>query len=285
MADVMNTFIENQANISGNNATIAENQRKVYEAGIRAGLAQDPDYAEGYEDGLDAALGGVEWQDILNGNTPVGRAIEADHATEADHSSEADHSKTASFSTEANHAATSDNATNANRSTEATHSEAADHATEATHASEADHSAESSHAANADYATNAGHATTATSAMSATNAVNATNAAKYDGIVTGTYVGDGTFVDRTLSFDFEPKLVIVRGADDSEDYPLVLVRGANRATSQYVVDNSLSSNVYSQWLVVEWGAKSVTWGKVGDGGHPKAMKCDRNKNYYYVAIG
>lgn len=158
---VMETFIENQGAISGNNATIAENQMKVYEAGVRAGLAQDPDYQEGYEDGRDAALGGAEWEDILNGNTPVGRAKEADHAAKANHATQAD------LATNATRAANADRALDAESAAlahEATHSCTADRASEADRADVANHASEATHAENADYSTNAGHATTATSA-------------------------------------------------------------------------------------------------------------------------
>lgn len=167
MADVVNTFIENQSNISGNNATIAENQRKVYEAGIRAGLSQDPTYSEGYEDGLDAALGGAEWQDILNGNTPVGKAKLADRATEADRAKTA---STAISAEVANHAGVADRSYESDHAAHAVNAEEADLAKEATHSADADRATEADHTPEADYAKNAGHATTATTATSVLSA-------------------------------------------------------------------------------------------------------------------
>jgi hypothetical protein len=167
--EILDTFIENQGAISGNNATIAENQVKVYEAGLKAGLMQDPDYQEGYEDGRDAAMG-VEWESIIDGSVPVGRAKEADYAKKADRATLADRA------TESGRAANAEEATHARtagRATEATHSATADHATEADHASEADRAKE---ATNAGYATNAGHATTATSATNASKAATADEA-------------------------------------------------------------------------------------------------------------
>ena len=105
---------DNVNEISENNVAIAENQQKVYEAGVRAGLAQDPDYAEGYDDGYEQGLtdsSGVVWEELLNGKTPVGRAREADHATtatsataatNADHSLESDHATVASSADDLN---------------------------------------------------------------------------------------------------------------------------------------------------------------------------------------
>jgi hypothetical protein len=164
---VMETFIENQGAISGNNATIPENQMKFYEAGVKAGLAQDPDYAEGYEDGRDAALGGAEWKDILNGNTPVGKAKLADRATEADRAKTASSAISAEV---ANRAGEADRSYESYRAAHAVNAEEAELAKEATHSAEADHATEADHTPEADYAKNAGHATTATTATSALSA-------------------------------------------------------------------------------------------------------------------
>lgn len=164
--EILDTFIENQGAISGNNATIAENQMKVYEAGLKAGLMQDPDYQEGYEDGRDAAMG-VEWESIIDGSVPVGRAKEADYAKKADRATLADRA------TESGRAANAEEATHARtagRATEADHASEADHSAEADHASEADRAKE---ATNAGYSANAGHATTATSAANAEHAAEA----------------------------------------------------------------------------------------------------------------
>lgn len=158
---------DNVNEISENNVTIAENLEKVYNAGMRAGLAQDPDYAEGYDDGYGQGLtdsSGVVWEDLLSGKVPVGKAREADHADKATNAENAENAKNA------NHAKSADNATNANRATEANHAMEADHSTNADHAMEADHSVEADHATNADKANtavSADHATTATVANSA----------------------------------------------------------------------------------------------------------------------
>ena len=162
---------DNVNEISENNVTIAENLEKVYNAGMRAGLAQDPDYAEGYDDGYEQGLtdsSGVVWEDLLSGKVPVGKAKEADHADKATNAENAENAKNA------NHAKSADNATNANRATEANHAAEADHSVEADHATEADHSVEADHATNADKANtavSADHATTATVANS-TNSFN-----------------------------------------------------------------------------------------------------------------
>ena len=158
---------DNVNEISENNVTIAENLEKVYNAGMRAGLAQDPDYSEGYDDGYEQGLtdsSGVVWEDLLSGKVPVGKAREADHADKATNAENAENAKNA------NHAKSADNATNANRATEANHAAEADHSVEADHATEADHSVEADHATNADKANtavSADHATTATVANSA----------------------------------------------------------------------------------------------------------------------
>lgn len=160
--------------VSENNVTIAENLEKVYNAGMRAGLAQDPDYAEGYDDGYEQGLtdsSGVVWEDLLSGKVPVGKAKEADHADRATNAENAENAKNA------NHAKSADNATNANRATEANHAMEADHSTNADHATEADHST------NADHATNADKANTAVSADHATTATVANSANSFNGVL------------------------------------------------------------------------------------------------------
>lgn len=160
--------------VSENNVTIAENLQKVYDAGMRAGLAQDPDYAEGYDDGYEQGLtdsSGVVWEDLLSGKVPVGKAKEADHADKATNAENAENAKNA------NNAKSADNATNANRATEA------NHATEADHSEEADHATEADHSTNADHATNADKANTAVSADHATTATVANSANRFNGVL------------------------------------------------------------------------------------------------------
>ncbi|MEE1046439.1 MAG: hypothetical protein U0M60_03335 [Clostridia bacterium] len=160
--------------VSENNVTIAENLEKVYNAGMRAGLAQDPDYAEGYDDGYEQGLtdsSGVVWEDLLSGKVPVGKAKEADHADKATNAENAENAKNA------NHAKSADNATNANRAT------GANHATEADHSVEADHATEAGHSTNADHATNADKANTAVSADHATTATLANSTNSFNGVL------------------------------------------------------------------------------------------------------
>lgn len=154
--------------ISDNNAVIAENQQSVYNAGIKAGKAQDVDYAAGYEDGhsdgyaegIGAASGGA-FDDIISGATPVGRATIADRATTADYAI------LAARATDADHADAASHADNATL---------ADVATNANHAETAGHSETAGHATDADRAENAGHATSATTATTATSAGHADDA-------------------------------------------------------------------------------------------------------------
>lgn len=136
------SFMENVSEISENNATIAENQQKVYEAGVRAGLAQTPDYSEGYEDGyasgVDDSLGGY-LTELIDGKVKVGKAKEADHAASATNAVNAEHAGDAGHATNADHATGADHAASADQATEADHAAEAGHAAEADHATEADH--------------------------------------------------------------------------------------------------------------------------------------------------
>ena len=168
---------DNVNEISENNVTIAEAQQKVYEAGVRAGLAQDPDYAEGYDDGYEQGLtdsSGVVWEDLLSGKVPVGKAREADHTLEADHAINADRATSATRANEADYATNAEKAINAHHSTNADHSTEADHSLEADHSSEADHATK---ADNATFAEGASHASTASVATMA----NSTKA--FDGVL------------------------------------------------------------------------------------------------------
>jgi hypothetical protein len=157
--------------ISENNVTIAETQEKVYNAGVRAGMMQDPDYSEGYADGYEQGLSdssGVVWEDLLSGKVPVGKAKEADHADKATNAENAENAKNA------NHAASATNAGHAETATNA------DHAVTATIA---DHAETATIADHAETATNAGHADEATSATNADHATTATVAASLSGVI------------------------------------------------------------------------------------------------------
>ena len=221
--------------ISENNVTIAEKQEKVYNAGMRAGMMQDPDYSEGYDDGYEQGLtdaSGVVWEDLLSGKVPVGKAKEADHATTATNANHADSATNAGRATEADHSAKADHATNANHSATADEASHADTATSATNAGHAESADEASHATTAD---NAGHATTATVANSA-NALNTVLPIEKGGtggttpvvaldnlgaasIVRGFYIGTGTCGEsnpNVLTFDRPVKKIEILPGRESE---------------------------------------------------------------------
>jgi hypothetical protein len=225
------SILDNMTEMSDNNVTIAENQQAVYNAGMRAGLAQDPDYSEGYKDGYNQGAtdaSGIAWDSLLNGDIPVGKAKEADLAKNAKKADLAAKATNSDFATRAASSETSDHATNADTATEAGHADLADLATEATHAGSA------SHSDRATYADGASHATTATSADTATtatvakgiegklpvssggtgaaDAAGALNALGAASIVKGYYIGTGeggVNTPNTLAFDREVKLLIL----------------------------------------------------------------------------
>lgn len=165
--------------MSENNATIAENQQKVYDAGVRAGKAQDVDYADGYGDGYEAgvsdASGGV-WDSLISGETPVGKAVEADRAATATYAITAGRAEEATHAENASHSNSADNATEAEMALNAQHAQEAEYSVEAQHSATSDYATNAGHATEADQATNASHATNATTATSATNADHATEA-------------------------------------------------------------------------------------------------------------
>jgi hypothetical protein len=161
MTEQINQYL-NQ--ISQNTETIAENQQKVYDAGRTAGKMEDVDYSDGYKDGYVAGAGSFNREvidSILNGETPVGKAIEADKATTATYAVAAGQAEQATHADAATHATTADSATNADNATNALRANSANAA---------------ENASKADYATEAGHAATATSATSATYAEQADTA-------------------------------------------------------------------------------------------------------------
>lgn len=302
--------------ISENNVTIAETQEKVYNAGVRAGMMQDPDYSEGYEDGYEQGLSdssGVVWEDLLSGKVPVGKAKEADHADKA---TNADHAESATF---AGHAITAESATNADRATGANHATEADHSVEADHATEADRSVEADHATNADKANtavSAGHATTAAVANS-TNSFNgvlpienggtggdtpaaALNNLGAASIVTGSYVGTGTVGEsnpNTLIFDSPVKMLIIMPA---------LISGKNKVYYAPMVDDgyydsgeddddatplflfgkefipivSGSSAATHAISVEQWGT-TVQWYSIGI---PSYQRNQNGCTYHYIAF-
>ena len=99
----------------------------------------------------------------------------------------------------------------------------------------------------------------------------------------GSYKGTGTFgkdKPNSLSFDFEPKLVIIRTPSPAGNQGVVqgmtLIRG-----TPYQYSDTIGFN--SSFFYAEWGEKSVSWyvtsGNEGD-------QCNQNNvDYYYIAIG
>ena len=131
----------------------------------------------------------------------------------------------------------------------------------------------------------AAHAATADAIAATAEAIAANTqliAAK-PSIAVGSYTGTGTMGannKKTLTFNFEPKLVIIRTPNASGSAGIVhgitLVRGA---TQQYV--DSFGSQGTS--VNVTWGSNSVSWYRA-DG--VAADQCNtKNAVYYYFAIG
>lgn len=215
MTEQINQYL-NQ--ISKNTETIAENQQKVYDAGRTAGKMEDVDYSEGYKDGYVAGAGSFNREvidSILNGETPVGKALEADKANTATYAIAAGQAEQATRADAATHATTADNATNADNANNALHANAAN---------------EAENASKADYATEAGHATTATSATSATYAEQAETAdfaqiasrasAAYasgtvDAVASSIIIGatTRTYYKLFIALDITPKVVIAINND------------------------------------------------------------------------
>lgn len=255
------SIAEKAGEISGNNATIAENLQKVYDAGLKAGLAQDPDYAEGYKDGVES---GILWDDLMSGASPVGRAREADHATSADNAAKADYASEANRATEADHATKATTATEAN------------HAIEATHAANADHATSADNATNADRATNAGHATTAavaqalagvlpvekggTGANSVAQALANLGLTRVAYIARGSYMGTETYgkdYPNSLTFPFVPKLVIIMSEHQAEQ--MILINGVRLGINYDASHRFDSSRDETHNIQVEWEDNAVSW--------------------------
>lgn len=110
-------------------------------------------------------------------------------------------------------------------------------------------------------------------------------------VVCGTYEGTGTWGENnpcTLTFDFNPKLVVfLKGSELAFDYDL-LARPIERAT--WYTDNT--QVIYEYACHVSWGENSVSWWAVP--GYPDApdeptmirgQKNNSGETYYYIAIG
>ena len=106
----------------------------------------------------------------------------------------------------------------------------------------------------------------------------------------GSYKGAGTAGSanpNSLSFDFEPKLVIVVYGDATNNsehdyYQLIMVRGAAKA--QYRMSEGMSfSNVPN---TLTWGERSVSWAFTNSGSSYAAWQFNASgKQYNYIAFG
>lgn len=95
----------------------------------------------------------------------------------------------------------------------------------------------------------------------------------------GSYVGTGTFgqvCPNSLTFDFEPKAVIVRPKMDQMNRVLLAIKGVNYCG---IYDNQGSSQV----IYFDWGDKSVSW--YYNGGEPHSQLNSADTTYHYIAIG
>lgn len=97
-------------------------------------------------------------------------------------------------------------------------------------------------------------------------------------IAVGSYDGEekyGQSKARVLTFDFTPKLVIIRGesktVQGADTYPLVLIRGVTKVGYGSTIINN-----------VVWGEKSVSWYNDNSAG---AQHDAAGYKYGYVAIG
>ena len=102
-------------------------------------------------------------------------------------------------------------------------------------------------------------------------------------IASGSYEGTGTCGSgspTSLSFDFSPRLLIIR-APSSEGkngnaFGTTLVRGID---FQY----NDTYGMYSSYMNVSWGENSVSW--YTNMGYPGDQLNESGTTYYYVAIG
>ena len=91
----------------------------------------------------------------------------------------------------------------------------------------------------------------------------------------GSYVGTGTYGENspnTLTFDFEPKLVIVPSS-----YSVTMMRAYTQATAQ-------GSGV-SMTERLTWGENSVSWYGWGPISNAEQQQNWAGSTYYYMAIG
>lgn len=99
-------------------------------------------------------------------------------------------------------------------------------------------------------------------------------------VAIGSYTGNNTYrgtnatTTNTLTFDFDPKIVIVAAESTSGDGgPLVMMQGSGMAYNTAGGVNGIN--------LVTWGDKSVSWYSSSNA----KMQMNASANYLYTAIG
>lgn len=95
-------------------------------------------------------------------------------------------------------------------------------------------------------------------------------------IATGSYTGTGTYNTNnknSLTFDFEPKVVLVSGKHHNYNLTAVLVSGASKVSA---IDGSANTD-----LTLTWNGVTVSWYSSSAAGQFNLS----NQNYNWVAIG
>lgn len=102
-------------------------------------------------------------------------------------------------------------------------------------------------------------------------------------IATGSYTGTGTYgasSPNSLTFEFEPKLLIIASAISGKQF--TFVRDSTVAI-QHNASTGSGNLAHSEYApVVEWNGKTVTWYTTGN---PDAQANENAKKYQYIAIG
>lgn len=103
-------------------------------------------------------------------------------------------------------------------------------------------------------------------------------------IETGSYVGTGTYGQNnpnSLTFGFEPKLVIIAEASGS-GYMIVFINGANGRGISY----GSATSIYTT-LSTTWQSKGISWyvNNAYNGLNANTQLNSSSSTYYYVAIG
>lgn len=108
----------------------------------------------------------------------------------------------------------------------------------------------------------------------------------------GSYVGTGTYGANnpvSLTFDFEPKILVVRGkvryaAQSYRDETILMVKGTNKYWSNVMG----STGTYSLQEVVTWDGNTVSWYTTSTGSYPAYRAGEQlnvaDSTYNYFAI-